>query len=108
MYISMVSQKIFRSVVITTLICFSPVVFAAGDSARIGIKVEIKSKQGCEYTYALASNAKLQYSERTDFSNCDTSTIQLQQQVDQVVGSEFRTTESISGEKRLRVFMVVQ
>jgi hypothetical protein len=104
----MLKQKIFKNVVLAILIFSINIVFAGSDSTTIGISVEIKSKQTCDYAYALDSNSNMQYSRQTHFSNCDNTTLKLQQLVNQIVKSEFSVTESMTDEKRLRVFMVVQ
>ncbi|MGK0273574.1 MAG: LEA14-like dessication related protein [Cocleimonas sp.] len=104
----MLKQTIFKNVVLVILICFSNNVYAGSDSTKIGISVQIKSKQACDFSYALDGSSNMQYSRQTHFSNCDESTLKLQQQANQIVKSEFSVTESMADEKRLRVFMVVQ
>ena len=108
MYFAMLKKTIFASGVLAMLICLPFTVYANSDSTRIGISVEIKSKQGCDYSYAMETNAKLRDLRNTGFSACDISAAKLQQQANQIASSSFTTTQSQLDEKRLRIFMTVQ
>jgi len=108
MCFAMLKKTIFASAVLAILICLPFIVHAAGDSTSIGISVEIKSKQACDYSYAIENRANLTDSDFTKLSTCDISAVKLEQQVNQIAISEFTTTQSELDSNRLRVFMTVQ
>ena len=83
-------------------------VHANSDSMKIGISVEIKAKQACDYSYTMETNNKVRDLRNTGFSVCDISTAKLQLQANQIASSSFTTTQSQLDEKRLRIFMTVQ
>ena len=104
----MVMQTIFKGLVLAMLIGLTHAVFATSDSAKIGIRVEIKAKQGCDYSYSLDSASNLKYSKHSHFSSCHNSMVKLQQQAEEIVKTEFKTSQSGIEGQQLRIFMVVQ
>ncbi len=108
MCFAMLKKTIFRNVLLAMLIFLPFVVHANSDSTRIGISVEIKSKQACDYSYALENAVNSENSKYTRFSDCGINARNLQQQANQIASSVFTTTQSQQDEKRIRVFMTVQ
>jgi len=107
MCFAMLKKTIFASGVLAMLICLPFTVHAASDSTSIGISVVIKSKQTCDYSYAMETNAQVRDLRNTGFSVCDISAAKLQQQANQIASSSFTTTQSQLDEKRLRIFIAV-
>ncbi len=104
----MLQQTIFKSVVITTLVCLSSLVFAESDSTKIGIKVEIKAKQVCDYAYTFEGNENPKLSREIGFFTCDKSPIKLQQEANKIATSKFGMSYSTMTDEHVRMFMVVQ
>ena len=103
----MLKKTIFASGVLAMLICLPFTLHAASDSTSIGISVVIKSKQACDYSYAMETNAQVRDLRNIGFSVCDISAAKLQQQANQIASSSFTTTQSQLDEKRLRIFIAV-
>lgn len=105
---AMLQKKLLNSVILTMLMCLSFTAHANRDSARIGISVEIKSKQACDYSYFAKSSVNSDSPKYLSFSHCEITTIKLQEQVNRIVNAEYRTTTSDRDANRFRVFMTVQ
>ena len=101
-------KSFFIQLVLVMLVFIPQHAYAESDSTRIGISVEIKSKQVCDYSYSLENSENLNSSSNSSFIHCDVNASKLQQTANQVASSELSNTTSKIDGKQLRVFMTVQ
>lgn len=98
----------FTYLALATFVSLPMSVFAENDSTRIGISVEIKTKQACDYAYAFENGNSLSNSSNSSFSSCNINSSRLQEHANQVASLEIDTTASSIDGKKLRVLMTVQ
>ena len=103
-----VVRTIFKNVFFSLLLCASFAADANNVSTRIGISVEIKSTQACDYTYVMETNLDMFKVKRSDNSSCGITMKTLQKRVNHITSSELTQIQFQQEKNRFRVFMTVQ